>query len=157
MTTLTCFGGAAAQRPKRNEYLDHVRPTLRCTERAGSLATWESRAGRTELSDHDLRHRTRRERSISQSGAGQSSRPRQRVSAGRVHSGRSREPSSAERKVQSADLRGRGSATRRSQRRTRVATHAARRSSRPCREVQRRTREIMLWKRQPLHTQSEEG
>ena len=53
VTTYTCFGGAAAKTPKRNEHVDHDRPALRRLERAGScrVATWESRAGRTELGD----------------------------------------------------------------------------------------------------------
>ena len=65
-------------------------------------------------------------------GAGQFSIPHD----SEYHSARSRETeqSKARRKAQCADLRGTGSATRCSRRRTRVATHAARRSSRPCRE-----------------------
>ena len=49
----------------------------------------------------------------------------------RTRSEKNFEQCRARRKVQSADLRGRGSATRRSRRRTRVATHAARFTTMP--------------------------
>ena len=83
-TTLTCFGGAAAQRPKRKEHVDHDRHTLRCSERAEScrMATWESRAGRTELKNQRP-PRTTPGRGSEWSWSVQQT-TRQRVSAGRT-------------------------------------------------------------------------
>ena len=74
-------------------------------------------------------------------GAVQFSRPH----VSEYHSARSQETeqSKARRKAQCADLQGTGSATRCSRRRTRVATHAARRISRPCQEWNNRALETL--------------
>ena len=88
MATLTCFGGAAAQRPKRNEYLDHDRPTLRCSEREQARAEWRRGSQEPEGPSsvtNDLRHRAQegQEHSSEWRWAVQQT-TRQRVSAGRT-------------------------------------------------------------------------
>ena len=98
MTTLTCIGGVAAERPKRNENVDHDRPTLRYSERAGScrVATWESKPEGPSSVTNDLLHRARRGRAFLRVALGSPADHTSARDRWEDRSGRSREPSSAE-------------------------------------------------------------
>ena len=142
-----CSPEAGAERTCRPTIAPHS--GVQREQARAELATWESRAGRTELSDQSPPEQGQEEEEHSSelcwSVPADHTSARERWAGTEQWTIAGTEQCRAGRKVSSATMR--------SPRRTRMVT----RSSRPCRTVQRRARVAELWKKQPLHGQSAEG